>query len=269
MFKQISLFAIGVTAVSLMSACATSQSASSEPKVAANPAAPNPQITLVKDKHAMESLEAMARALSSASSMSFTATVMKPLRGPNNQWVHVLTTEDVEMQRPDKLTIVSGGDAFPQHVFYDGKNLSIAAPQVKLYSSESLSGNIDSMLAEASKKGGATFPFSDVLLSDPLTSWEDGLEGAAYVGESIRNGEKLEHIALSAKDVDWEIWIDKKLQVPRIVFVKFTGEHRSPSVLIEFSKWKLNQKIPGSHFAFKPLKDAKKVSFSAPGGTNK
>jgi hypothetical protein len=243
----------------------TAGCASTKKSASAAPSAHNAEIAPVKDKRAMDALSAVGNALGNAKSMSFVTTVMKPIRGPNNQWIHILATDNVEMQRPDKLKVVTGGDAYPHHIYYDGEHFSTSAPEANLYTTTKMTGNIDSMMAEASKLGGVTLPFSDVLLADPLSSWTKGLEGAVYIGESTRGGEKLSHIALVAKDVDWEVWIDQKLHVPRIIFVKYTGEHHSPSVLIEFSKWKLNEKIPASDFVFKPLSGAKKVSLAAPG----
>jgi hypothetical protein len=265
-FNNYVLLAATFAGVTLTAGCASAPTASA-PAPSAKTSPRNPAITPVKDQRAMAELKAMGNTLAEAGSMSFVTTTMKPIHGPNDQWIHVLTTDTVEMQRPNKLAVVSGGDAYPQRIYFDGKDFLVSAPEAKLYSDHPMSGNIDAMLAQASKVGGVTFPFSDVLLTNPLASWTDKLEGAIYVGESTRNGEKLGHIALTAKDVDWEIWVDQKTHLPRIVYVKFTGEYRSPAVLIEFSKWKLNGKFPASDFVFKAPEGTKKVSFVAPGGT--
>jgi hypothetical protein len=226
-------------------------------------------ITPVKDPRALTELKAMGDALAGASSMSFNTSTMTPVRGPNEQWVHVFATAQVEMQRPNQLFVVTGGDAFPQSVYFDGHQFSVNSVEKKLYTQSKMSGSIDTMLAQASKKGGTTFPFADVLLSDPFASWTEGLEGAVYVGESTRGGESLRHLALTAKSVDWEVWLDAVTHLPRMVFVKYTGASRSPSVLIEFSKWKLNASIAASDFAFKAPVGAKKIELKAPEGANK
>jgi hypothetical protein len=269
-FNVLILIGMSLSGLMLTTGCATAAPATQKtpPPVASAPPR-NPEIVLVKDKRAMDALTEMGNALASAHTMSFVTTIMKPIRGPNDQWVHILTTDTVEMQRPDKLKVVAGGDAYPQRIIYDGENFSVSAPEANLYTNSKMNGNIDAMLAHASKVGGVTFPFADVLLADPLKSWTEGLEGALYIGESNRGGEKLVHIALSAKDVDWEMWMDQKLHVPRIIYVKYTGEHHAPSVLIEFSKWNLNEKIAASDFVFKPLSGSKKVSLIAPGGETK
>ena len=228
-----------------------------------------PQITPVKDQRALVELKKMGDALSGASSMSFDANTMTPFRGPNDQWIHAFSTAQVEMQRPNHLFVVTGGDAYPQKVYFDGNLFSVSSIEKKLYTQNEMPGSIDSVLAQASKKGGNTFPFSDVLLSDPYASWTKDLDGAVYVGESTRGGEKLRHLALTAKDVDWEIWVDTKTHLPRMVFVKYTGANRSPSILIEFSKWKLNAKIPASVFAFNAPAGAKKIDLKTPEGASK
>jgi hypothetical protein len=226
-------------------------------------------ITAVKDQRALTELKKMGDALSGASSMSFDANTMTPFRGPNEQWIHVFSTAKVEMQRPNQLFVLTGGDAYPQKVYFDGTRFSVSSIEQNLYSQNEMAGSIDTMLAQASKKGGNTFPFSDVLLADPYASWTKDLDGAIYVGESSRGGEKLQHVAMTAKDVDWEIWTDAKTHLPRMVFVKYTGATRSPSVLIEFSKWKLNARIPASVFAFNAPAGAKKIELKTPEGTSK
>lgn len=220
----------------------------------------------VKDPRALAELKAMGDALSGASSMSFDANSMTPILGPNAQWVHIFATAKVKMQRPDKLFVETGGDAFSQRIYFDGGTFSVSASEHKLYSQTEMRGSVDAMLAKASEKGGESFPFSDVLLSDPLRTWTQDLDGATYIGQSTRGDEKLQHIALTAKNVDWEVWVDEKSHLPRAVFVKYTGEHKSPSVFIEFSKWNLNAQMKTSEFAFKAPSGAKKAELKAPKG---
>jgi hypothetical protein len=228
--------------------------------------ADNAPITPVKDQRALSGLKEMSDALTALHSMSFDTTSITPFRGPNGQWIHVLKTAQVKMQRPNRLFVQTGGDAVKQDVYFDGKNYSIYAKDHQLFSKEEITGSIDDMLSKASSQGGDSFPFEDVLLSDPYASWTKDLDGAVYVGESDRQGEKLSHFAMTAKGVDWEVFVDQKTHLPRIVYVKYTDLERSPSTLIEFSKWKLNPKLAASTFTFKAPEGAKKAQFKAPKG---
>jgi hypothetical protein len=225
-------------------------------------------ITPVKDARAMAELKKMADALASARSLSFDAATMKPLRGPNDQWVHVFTTAKVALQRPDKLAITTGGDAFPERIVYDGKKLSIYSAESKLFTSKEMTGSIDDVLGHASEEAGLELTFSDVLLADPYRSWTDNLSGAVYVGESERGGEKLRHLAFTAKDVSWEVWVDLKSNLPRIVYAKFVSEKHAPSMMIEFSKWKVGAKLAASTFSFAPPKGTTRVGLKAPANTD-
>jgi hypothetical protein len=222
------------------------------------------EIKLVKDQRAMDELKRMGTTLSQAKSMSFHASSMTPFRGPNKQWLHVFAIADVSMQRPSQLFVETSGDSFPSKIYYDGQNFSVSSKEQNLYTQNKQTGPIDSMLGEVADKAGAAFPFADVLVSDPYSSWEKDLLGAVYVGISERGNEKLVHLALTAKDVDWEVWVDQKTHLPRMVYVKYLTEERSPSVLIELSKWKLNSKIPDTVFAFKAPKGAKMAEMKAP-----
>jgi hypothetical protein len=257
-----------LTSAVIMAVAGGCASASSQKEKAPEPAS-QVQVTPVKNQEAMNELKKMGDALSRAKSMSFVATMMTPIRGANTQWIHIFTTAKVEMKRPNKLSIETGGDAFPQHIYFDGTTFASVAKEKKLFTEASMPGTIDEMLAKASKDAGDNFAFSDVLIADPLTSWTNGLEGAAYIGESNRGGEKLQHLALKAKDVSWEVWTDEKSHLPRMVFVKYTGEVHTPSVLVEFSKWKINSAISESTFKYKATKGFTKVALRAPEGSNK
>ena len=100
----------------------------------------------------------MSDTLAHAKSMSFETASTSPFRGPNGQWLHLLKTAHVEMQRPNKLRIDAGGDAFPQSIFYDGKTYSVEAKGTHLYSQENMPAeSIDAMLGQAEEKGGNVF----------------------------------------------------------------------------------------------------------------
>lgn len=255
------LFALVLGAVIMMtSGCASSAPAPSKEQTHSTASA---AVKPVKDPIALAELKKMGDALAGAKTLSFWSNTMTPIRGANNQWVHVFSTAKVSLKRPNKVTIETGGDAFPQKIYFNGKTFVTVSPDKKLYSETPMSGTIDNMLAQAAK-AGESFSFADVLIADPLTTWTTDLDGATYIGRSDRNGEKLQHIALTAKDVDWEVWIDEKTHLPRVVYVKYTGENRSPTVLIEFGKWKKDAKIADSTFTYKAPHSFKMIALKQP-----
>ena len=228
-----------------------------------------PQAAPSKDPRAITALKKMSDALSSAKSLSFISTAMTPVRVPSGGWIHVFSTAKVDLKRPSHLFIETGGDAFAQGIYFDGNTFSVIARDSKFYSQEPMPGSVDNMLDQAASKAGYTFPFSDVLLSNPYDSWSKDLESARYIGQSTRGKEKLQHFAFAAKSVDWEVWTDQKTHLPRMVFVKYVGAERSPTVLIEFNRWKRNPDIADSRFAFHAPADAKKLPLKSPEGSAK
>jgi hypothetical protein len=220
----------------------------------------------VKDRHAMDELKVMSGALAGAKTLSFDVKAMSPLRGPNGQWLHMMKSAQVKLERPDHLRISQGGDAFPQEVYFDGKTFSVEAPQTKLFTQQPMPGTIDQMLANISKTGGESYFFSDVLLADPFGSWEQDLTGATYVGESNYEGKPLHHLAFTSKGVDWEVFVSGEDHLPRVVFVKYLNAEKSPTVQLEFSNWKVGTKIAASTFKFKAPEGSKQASFKAPKG---
>jgi hypothetical protein len=219
----------------------------------------------VIDKRATDLLKQMSDTLVGAKTMTFETSGSTPMRGPNGQWLHMLKNATVELQRPDHVRIRTGGDAFPRAVYFDGKTYSVLSADGKLFSQTQMPGTVDTMLAEASRQGGDEFTFADVLISNPYKAWVDSLEGAIYVGESTRGNEKLQHLALTGHEVDWEVWIDSRSHLPVMVYVKFLGVHRMPATMIQFTHWKLNPTLAASTFEFHAPKGSIKAHLKAPG----
>jgi hypothetical protein len=265
MRQFLSIGLTGLIGIALMTAgCSTGTQTGTSTHSSSTSAASSQEITPVRDQRALDELKRMSETLAAARSMSFESSSMTPLRGPNGQWVHVFKTARVEMQRPDRLFIQTGGDAFKQNIYFNGKTYTTFAPESKLYASTPMAGSIDAMLARSDERGGDVFPFSDALLADPYAAWSQGLEGALYVGQSNRNGHLLSHLAFTAKDMDWEVWVGVSDHLPHMVFVKYKGEDRSPTILIEFSKWRLNPKLNAAEFTFVPPRGARAANFKTP-----
>ena len=84
------------------------------------------------------------------------------------------------LSRPDHLAVQTGGDAEEQKITFDGKTYSVSLPNHHVYSQNAMPGTIDTMLAEAAKKGGNVFTFADVLLNDPYATWAKPGGGSLY-----------------------------------------------------------------------------------------
>jgi hypothetical protein len=79
-----------------------------------------PQAPPIEPK-AVDILKASCDALSMAKAMSFTAVSTYERAARNGQPLFYATKNEVTMQRPDKLRVITPGDGIPDEFYYDGK----------------------------------------------------------------------------------------------------------------------------------------------------
>jgi hypothetical protein len=216
----------------------------------------------IRDERALRLLKGMTDTLARATTLSFSARSLVPTAGPNGQWISLLGTSRVVMQRPDKLFVEMRGDLFPNDLYLDGKTWTAIAPNEKFYAQRPAAGQtVDAIIDDAYANKEDLFPFADVLPSDAYARLTRDLSSALYVGQSTIGGAKVEHLALTGKALDWEIWIGTADRLPRFMMGAYRDLERNPTFWVEFSDWKVNPRIPPKTFTPAIPKDAKKIEF--------
>ena len=226
------------------------------------PPSPTGAPATIKDERALKLLKGMTDTLAQAKTLSFSARSLVPTAGPNGQWISLLGTSRVVMQRPDKLFVEMRGDVFPNDLYLDGKTWTAIAPNEKLYAQRPAVGQtIDAIIDDAYANKEDLFPFADVLPSDAYVRLTRDLSSALYVGQSTIGGAKVDHLALSGKGLDWEIWIGTADRLPRFMMGAYRDLERNPTFWVEFADWKVNPRIPPKTFTPAIAADAKKIEF--------
>jgi hypothetical protein len=111
-------------------------------------------------------------------------------------------------------------------------------------------------------KAGISFPFADIMYSDPYAVMTKNLTDATVVGDSMVNGVPSEHFTYREPAIDWEIWIAKgKNALPMRLAMTYKQVESHPGFLVEFTDWKLNPKLKSNTFEFKVPVDAKQIEF--------
>ncbi len=231
---------------------------------AATQGASVPQIQLVKDPRALAALKSMSDRLASAKSLTVRAENTVPMLGPNLQWISLVGTARVALERPGGLFIARGGDQPPMEIYYDGKSVTLHEPVEKLYAEVPAPATVDATLAEVFGPAVAGFPYLAVLMSDPYASLTKDLGGALYVGHSTLDGVKTEHLALRSPGVDWEIWIGAEDRLPRLVQAKYIDLGKAPTITTRFHDWNLSPQIPAATFRLEKPAGAQRIEYVKP-----
>jgi len=145
--KILSTLSVGVLGA-LTGFCAWSAARAEEPPALLKPA--------ISDD-AGAAVAQMDRTLS-APELSFTARTIRVYLDEAGQPLHIFNTMKVVMRRPDRIEIEVNGDDGAQHLFYDGKSVSIFSPDSKVYATMATPGGIASAANEVLDKLNLDFP---------------------------------------------------------------------------------------------------------------
>jgi hypothetical protein len=217
------------------------------------------------DPNALAPLKRMSATLAAAKAFSYHSKTILEVPAATGQFITLVSTGKVTLQRPNKLVARLGGDAPPFDFFYDGTTVSAFAPETKVYSSAKAPATIDAMLSGLQTETGIRFPTSPLLFTNPYSVLTRGLFSAVVVGPSNVDGVTCEHLAFRSPGVNWEIWLDPDPRaLPRRMAVTFTDRENFPRTIIEFSGWNLHPWFLGDGtFAFRAPAGAKEIPFTA------
>lgn len=219
------------------------------------------------DPKALTLLKDMSQTLAKANSLSFNVRRAFDEPAANGQPLIYTISSNVDLQRPDKLRIITPGDGPASEFYYDGKEMAVFLPSDNLLAVEIAPPKLDDMLEAAYTKAGIYFPFVDFIVADPYAAITEGLKSAFVMGKSkVVGGVETDIVAIASKDIQAQIWIGSEDKLPRQVWLNPVKGVEKPRSVIEFSNWKLNAPVTAE--AFRPASAAKaaRIKFAKPAG---
>jgi hypothetical protein len=224
------------------------------------PAKARPKI----DPEALTQLKRMSDALIWSKSFSYKSTNVHEVPSSTGQFITVVSTADVAIQRPDKLRAKISGETPRFDFYYDGATVTASAPGSKVYSTVKAPATIDAMLAGLTEETGIRFASAPLLFSDPHKVLTRNLKSATVVGQVVVHGVLCEHLAFRSPGVNWEIWIEAApTALPRRLAVTYTDQANFPRTLVEFTSWNLQPWLNKGSFTFQAPPKAKEIPFNA------
>jgi hypothetical protein len=176
------------------------------------------------------------------------------------------------IQRPDKLRAERKGDIINQEFYYDGKTLTLYNSDQKYYATVDAPSTIEKTLDYARESLDLYAPGGDFLYKNVYEILMEDVVSGFYVGLSVVDGVKCNHLAFRGNEVDWQIWIedgDKPLPKKFVITTKWmTG---APQFTVLVKSWNLSPKLTEDLFTFVPPKGAQRIDFIrlSRGGTSK
>src|SRR5262245_52056582 len=228
-----------------------------QPALAQQPAAQAPAsppdlgLKVEKEPAAMAIVKAMADKLAAAKSMSFTALTF--YESPDRTGLPIVysTLSQVTLQRPDKLKVITPGDGPRTEFYYDGKTVQAYEPSTKHLASVEAPNTTDAMLRAAFQHAAIYFPFTDLIVSDPMAAIAENLRVAFVVGKStVVGGVSTDIVVLVGKFAHVQLWIGSDDKLPRKALAIFLEDPARYRHTVQFSDWKIDPPLAADAFAF-------------------
>lgn len=230
---------------------------------AQTPAVDAPAVQL--EPKALEVLKAMSARLAGAKGMSFKAitTYEKPSRlGPPLAYNTVAL---VNVQRPDRLRVLTSGDGPATEFYYDGKQAYAFEPKENLLAQAEAPPTIDATLEAAYQRAAIYFPFTDVIVADPYRDLQRDMRLAFYIGQSTVVGDTTTDVIAYANDVVFvQAWVGTQDKLPRMLRAVFRDDPTQSRHQVAFSDWKLGSALSADFFKPEHIENAHRIQFAPP-----
>lgn len=233
-------------------------------KPAAKSAPKSPALPMVMEPRALDLLKAMSARLAAARTLSFTAVAAFEFPSRYGPALVYSTRYEVALQRPNRLRVIMPGDGPASEFYYDGKTMTAFAPAENLAAVADAPPTIDAMLQTAYRSASIYFPFTDLLLADPMAALADG-KLAFYIGPSgVVGGVKTDMVAWANNDVFLQVWIGVDDKLPRRVRAVFADDPLRLRHDMELSNWQLDGPLAADAFGSAKVAAAGRMAFGAP-----
>jgi hypothetical protein len=228
-------------------------------------AAAPPLVEPVLEAKALDLLKTAASRLAVAQTMSFTAVATHELPSRFGPPLLYTVKGEVILQRPDKLRVITPGDGRSFEFYYNGKTMMAYAPVENLVAVVNAPPTIDEMQDEAHRLAAITFPFADLISSDPGKVLKSGLKVAFYIGQSqVVGGTTTDMVAIGNDKAFAQLWIGTDDHLPRMVRIVYLDDPSGLRYQVEYSNWDLDRTIPPDTFESAKASSAPRIPFSRP-----
>lgn len=215
-------------------------------------AAPSPPAVAVEPA-ALETLARMSDYLKTLSTFEIVAQTSHDLITADNQTVQVDGVNRYVVRRPDAFRVEVATDNRVRHLLYDGKQMTLYAPERGVYATVDAPPTTRETLELAEAKYGLAVPMQDLFTWTDLSQHiRPDPETASVIGVAKIDGVDCDHLAFRQGSVDWQIWIqrgDKPL--PRRILIIDRDQTSLPRYEGTLT-WTEQPRIAADSFTFTP-----------------
>ena len=167
-------------------------------------------------------------------------------------------TVDIVARRPNAMRLTMRMGASERTLYYNGKTLTVAVPELNYYASVAAPGTIREMLTMADERYGMEVPLAD------LFSWDSNsaakLTSAFAAGQEVIGGQTCDHFAMRQPGVDWQVWIRQgKDALPCKLVITTRADPSLPQYTAVYS-WSDAPPPEAAAYTYNPPPEAKAIA---------
>jgi hypothetical protein len=232
--------------------------------IAANGVSANEELI---DPKASNLFKQMSDALGRAQSLQFKAYALYDDFEKSGVKYKRGLVQEVTLRRPDRLHFRTTTDeGIVREGWYDGKTLTVAEPNRKVYGQIDAPASLDELLDLLQDTYNVQVPTVDLLYSDLFGRLKEHLLSAVYIGERRVDATLLDHLSLETTPADVQLWLEKgDVPVPRRMVIDLVSVDGEPEYLVLFRDWFLGHFVNDGEFRFAPPADWTKVEIPKQG----
>lgn len=201
---------------------------------------------MVVDARATQSLTSMARTLSGAQTILFSAMSTTEDVSSTLQKLQFDTSIHGMIRRPN-LAFVEKTGAENTSIWFDGSTLTILDRNVNTFVRVGVNGNLDAMLSKLEELH-VDVPFGGLLSSDLQQKVAEYAYQADYYAPTVINDRPSHHLALRQANVDWQLWTDMEKNTPTKIVITSKMLAGAPNHELLIRELRLDAPMEGTSF---------------------
>jgi hypothetical protein len=219
------------------------------------------------DERAAARLDAMAGALAKATRLKVTVDTNWDVTQPGGEKVEFGETRVIAVRRPDRLRVeTTRRDGTRRVLVFDGAQLAVSDPELKVYATEPRPGTLDAALEHLERNLSMRTPLRELFAADLPKTVAPLRRTARWVDAETIAGVATDHVIVRGDGADLQVWIAGEGDpVPRRIVITYRQEEGQPQFRANLSDWNLSPELPDDLFTFTPEEGAEKIPFAVPG----
>jgi len=215
------------------------------------------------DEEAMKVLMNMGQNLSTLKKVKVTVKSGYDAVQSNGQKVEFGSIKNYKYKRPNLCRIdITERDGTEKGIVFDGTEIVAFDNEEKVYAKAPKPGTCDDAIDYFKNELQIEVPLSE-LFDTKLPEFLKEIITEGYVVEESQFGDTpVTHLAFRTEEVDFQIWVDTKENLPKRIIISYKNDFEHPQFWAYFKEWDLSPRLRDSNFKFDPPKDFEKIPFS-------